>query len=193
MPLVFVYGGPVVNTLILTSLYSNTPLPQLVMVGGVIAYDIRSSLILMHSTMTAQWYVHDILQPHVLPLMARLPGAIFQQNNTQPHTARIPHVYLRHITTLPWPSRFPDLSPIEYIWDHLGWQVGQPTSWVELEACLQQQDRAGLRTSYEASPNVYSLSRVTAAVAEWYRYRIVAGIITSSSPVPLKTRRVDAR
>ncbi|GFV10617.1 uncharacterized protein TNCV_2122681 [Trichonephila clavipes] len=33
----------------------------------------------------------------------------------------------------------------------------------------------------------------TAAVAEWYRYRIVAGIVTSSSPVPLKTRRVGQR
>ncbi|GFT64238.1 hypothetical protein TNCV_1382351 [Trichonephila clavipes] len=28
-----------------------------------------------------------------------------------------------------------------------------------------------------------------AAVAEWYRHRIVAGFVTSSSPVPLKTRR----
>ncbi|GFV49284.1 transposable element Tcb1 transposase [Trichonephila clavipes] len=39
--------------------------------------------------MTAQRYVHDILQPHVLPLMQRLPGAIFQQDNTRPHTARV--------------------------------------------------------------------------------------------------------
>ncbi|GFX44690.1 uncharacterized protein TNCV_2427741 [Trichonephila clavipes] len=30
----------------------------------------------------------------------------------------------------------------------------------------------------------------TAAVAEWYRHRIVAGFVTSSIPVPLKTRRV---
>ncbi|GFW27517.1 uncharacterized protein TNCV_163571 [Trichonephila clavipes] len=35
--------------------------------------------------------------------------------------------------------------------------------------------------------------RVVAAVAEWYRYRIVAGFVTSSSPVPLKTRRVGQR
>ncbi|GFS73190.1 uncharacterized protein TNCV_4571151 [Trichonephila clavipes] len=35
-------------------------------------------------------------------------------------------------------------------------------------------------------------SRV-AAVAEWYRHRIVAGFVTSSSPVPLKTRRVGQR
>ncbi|GFS89155.1 uncharacterized protein TNCV_1259031 [Trichonephila clavipes] len=36
---------------------------------------------------------------------------------------------------------------------------------------------------------VYSV----AAVAEWYRYRIVACLVTSSSPVPLKTRRVGQR
>ncbi|GFV54416.1 uncharacterized protein TNCV_57671 [Trichonephila clavipes] len=34
---------------------------------------------------------------------------------------------------------------------------------------------------------------ITAAVAEWYRYRIVTGFVTSSSPVPLKTRRVGQR
>ncbi|GFU56142.1 hypothetical protein TNCV_712041 [Trichonephila clavipes] len=32
-----------------------------------------------------------------------------------------------------------------------------------------------------------------AAVTEWYRYRIVAGFVTSSSPVSLKTRRVGQR
>ncbi|GFU09576.1 hypothetical protein TNCV_3026231 [Trichonephila clavipes] len=32
-----------------------------------------------------------------------------------------------------------------------------------------------------------------ATVAEWPRYRIVAGLVTSSSPVPLKTRRVGQR
>ncbi|GFY00553.1 uncharacterized protein TNCV_2139501 [Trichonephila clavipes] len=31
------------------------------------------------------------------------------------------------------------------------------------------------------------------AVAEWSRYRIVAGIVMSSSPVPLKNRRVGQR
>ncbi|GFX67040.1 uncharacterized protein TNCV_589561 [Trichonephila clavipes] len=30
-------------------------------------------------------------------------------------------------------------------------------------------------------------------VAEWYRYRIVAYLVTSSSPVPLKSRRVGQR
>ncbi|GFW02634.1 reverse transcriptase domain-containing protein [Trichonephila clavipes] len=40
----------------------------------------------------------------------------------------------------------------------------------------------------DASPRVFG-----AAVAEWYRYRIVAGFVTSSSPIPLKTRRVGQR
>ncbi|GFX23201.1 uncharacterized protein TNCV_4559831 [Trichonephila clavipes] len=34
---------------------------------------------------------------------------------------------------------------------------------------------------------------VAAEVAEWYRYRTVACLVTSSSPVPLKTRRVGQR
>ncbi|GFW60245.1 transposable element Tcb1 transposase [Trichonephila clavipes] len=89
--------------------------------------------------MTAQWYVHDILQPHVLPLMQRLPVAIFQQDNARPHSARVSQDYLRIVTTLPWPARSPDLSPIEPIWYHLGWRVGLPTSFLnELEARLQQ-------------------------------------------------------
>ncbi|GFV11037.1 uncharacterized protein TNCV_2717821 [Trichonephila clavipes] len=32
-----------------------------------------------------------------------------------------------------------------------------------------------------------------AAVAEWSRYQIVAGLVTSSSPVPLMNRRVGQR
>ncbi|GFU05596.1 uncharacterized protein TNCV_3291971 [Trichonephila clavipes] len=34
------------------------------------------------------------------------------------------------------------------------------------------------------------MEREAAAVAEWYRHRIMACLVTSSSPVPLKTRRV---
>ncbi|GFY17086.1 transposable element Tcb1 transposase [Trichonephila clavipes] len=88
--------------------------------------------------MTAQRYVCDILQSHVLPLIAWLLGAIFQQDKAHPHTARMSQDCYRHISTLPWPAQSPDFSPIEQIWNHSGRQVGQPTSWVELEACLQQ-------------------------------------------------------
>ncbi|GFT97444.1 transposable element Tcb2 transposase [Trichonephila clavipes] len=62
--------------------------------------------------MTAQRYVHDILQLHVLPLMQRLPGIIFQQYNPRPHTARVSQDCLRTVTTLPWRARSPDSFPI---------------------------------------------------------------------------------
>ncbi|GFU13124.1 transposable element Tcb2 transposase [Trichonephila clavipes] len=84
--------------------------------------------------MTAQRYVHDILQPHVLPLMQRLPKALFQQDNAQPYTARESQDCLR---TFPWPSRSLDFYPIEHIWDHLGRRVGHSTSFNELYARLQ--------------------------------------------------------
>ncbi|GFU68781.1 transposable element Tcb2 transposase [Trichonephila clavipes] len=45
----------------------------------VIAYNTRSPLVLIRYTMAAQRYIHGILQPHVLPLMERLPGVIFSK------------------------------------------------------------------------------------------------------------------
>ncbi|GFV84223.1 transposable element Tcb2 transposase [Trichonephila clavipes] len=88
--------------------------------------------------MTVHRFDHDILHPHVSPLIAGLPGAIFQQNNARPHIARMSQDCLHTVTTLPWPARSPDLSPIEHIWDHLGWRVGHPKSLNELEARSQQ-------------------------------------------------------
>ncbi|GFV35495.1 transposable element Tcb2 transposase [Trichonephila clavipes] len=42
-----------------------------VMVWGAIAYDSRSTLIVMRGTLTGQRYVDDILRPHTLPWTAR--------------------------------------------------------------------------------------------------------------------------
>ncbi|GFW88021.1 transposable element Tcb1 transposase [Trichonephila clavipes] len=109
-----------------------------VMVWGAIANNTRPNLLLIRGTTASQWYVHDILQPHVLPFMQWLPGAIFEQDNAQPHTARVSQDCLRTFTTLSWPSRSSDLSPIEHIWDHLGRLVGYSTSLNMLEARLQE-------------------------------------------------------
>ncbi|GFU80771.1 transposable element Tcb2 transposase [Trichonephila clavipes] len=88
--------------------------------------------------MTAQRYVHDILEAHVLSLIRRHLRAIFEQVNSRPLTAMVSQDFLPTITTLPWPARSPDLSPIESIWDHLERRVWHPTSLNELEARLQQ-------------------------------------------------------
>ncbi|GFX79388.1 transposable element Tcb1 transposase [Trichonephila clavipes] len=71
------------------------------MVWGAIAYDSRSPLIVIPRTLTGQRYVDDILRPHVGPFLNGLPGAIFQQDNARPHTARVAQDFLRHFQTLP--------------------------------------------------------------------------------------------
>ncbi|GFU32117.1 transposable element Tcb1 transposase [Trichonephila clavipes] len=57
---------------------------------------------------------------HMCCTMQRLPGAIFQQDNAWPHTARVSKDRLRTETTLPWPSRSPDLFPIEHMGNRFG-------------------------------------------------------------------------
>ncbi|GFX00244.1 transposable element Tcb1 transposase [Trichonephila clavipes] len=53
-----------------------------------------------------------------LSLLQELATAIFQQDNEQPHVARIVQMFsVNHqIELLPWLARSPDLSPIENMW-----------------------------------------------------------------------------
>ncbi|GFW12855.1 transposable element Tcb1 transposase [Trichonephila clavipes] len=57
----------------------NTSSTAAVMVWGGIAYNTRSPLVFIHGPMKAQRYVHDRLQTHVLPLIKRLLGVIFNK------------------------------------------------------------------------------------------------------------------
>ncbi|GFX33461.1 transposable element Tcb2 transposase [Trichonephila clavipes] len=100
-----------------------------VMVWGAIAYDRRSTLIVMHGTLTGKRYVDDILRPHVGPFLNGFSGAIFQKDNAQD--------FLHHFQTLPWPARFPDLSPVEHVWDQLQQQMPSCHSVHDLELAVQ--------------------------------------------------------
>ncbi|GFV48181.1 DDE_3 domain-containing protein [Trichonephila clavipes] len=91
----------------------------------------------MRGTITSQRYVDDILRPHVGPFLNGLPGAIFQQDNARPHTARVAQHFLRHFQTLPWPARSPDLSPVEHVWDQLKRQMPWCHSVHDLELAVQ--------------------------------------------------------
>ncbi|GFV00657.1 transposable element Tc1 transposase [Trichonephila clavipes] len=108
-----------------------------VMVRGGIAYDSRSTLIVMRGTLTGQRYVDDILRPHVGPFLNGLPWAIFQQDNAHPHTARAAQDFLRPFQTLPWPARSPDLSPVEQVLDQLKRQMPSCHSVHDLELAAQ--------------------------------------------------------
>ncbi|GFV67660.1 transposable element Tcb1 transposase [Trichonephila clavipes] len=108
-----------------------------VMVWGAIAYDSRSTLIMMRGTLTVQRYVDDILRPHLGPFLNGHPGTIFHQDNARPHTATVAGDLLRHFQTLPWPARSPDLSPVEHVWDQLKRQMPSCHSVHDLELAVQ--------------------------------------------------------
>ncbi|GFX35431.1 transposable element Tcb2 transposase [Trichonephila clavipes] len=91
----------------------------------------------MRGTLTGQRYVVDILRPHVGPFLNDLPGAIFQQDNARPHTARVDQDFLRHFQTLPWPTHSRDLSPAEHVWDQLKRQMRSCHSVHDLELAVQ--------------------------------------------------------
>ncbi|CAH2007245.1 unnamed protein product [Acanthoscelides obtectus] len=93
-----------------------------VMVWGAIAYGSRSPLIFIRGNMNAQRYIHEVLEPHLLPYLDTLADPTFQQDNARPHVARVTIDFFQHndVTLLPWPPRSPDLSPIEHVWDMMG-------------------------------------------------------------------------
>ncbi|GFV82512.1 DDE_3 domain-containing protein [Trichonephila clavipes] len=107
------------------------------MVWGAIAYDSRCTLIVMRGTLTGQRYVDDILRTHVGHFLNGLPGTIFQQDNARPHTARVAQDFLRHFQTFPWPTRSPDLSPVEHVCDQLKRQMPSCHSVYDLELSVQ--------------------------------------------------------
>ncbi|GFX43360.1 transposable element Tcb1 transposase [Trichonephila clavipes] len=86
----------------------------------------------------ARRYVDDILTPIVLPMLSSRPGAIYQQDNALPHTARLSQQCLQGYDVLPWPARSPDLSPIEHVCDALGRQLQPSRDTGELTAQMQR-------------------------------------------------------
>lgn len=117
-----------------------------VMVWGGICGEQKTDLVILHQTLTAQRYRDQVLQPVVIPFMQRQrQGLLFQQDNARPHTARLTMDFLnrQNIQLLPWPSRSPDLSPIEHLWDHLGRQLRRraqpPTTIPQLEQALREE------------------------------------------------------
>ncbi|KFM77029.1 Transposable element Tc1 transposase, partial [Stegodyphus mimosarum] len=93
-----------------------------VMVWGAIAYHRRSQLLRIVGNLNSNRYIREVLQPEAVPFLQSLPGAVFQQDNARPHTARIVKSFFaaQQVQLLPWPACSPDMSPIEHVWDVIG-------------------------------------------------------------------------
>ena len=97
-----------------------------IMVWAGITYDFRTDLITVQGNMTGQRYLQQILRPLVIPFAQRIGQNFeFQDDNARPHRAHVAVDFLRQqgVTTLPWPAKSPDMSPIEHLWDVLGRNV----------------------------------------------------------------------
>jgi len=115
---------------------------------GDVYHDFKLDLITVRGNVNGQIYRQNILEASVVPHFDNHPlntRHVFVDDNARPHTARIMTDYLRDesITTLPRPTRSPDLNPIEPIWDIIGRRVKARTPPVQslndLEQTLHQE------------------------------------------------------
>ncbi|GFX78366.1 transposable element Tcb1 transposase [Trichonephila clavipes] len=121
-----------------------------IMVWGGIGYHSCTPLVCIAGTLNSQRYISEVLEPVVLPYLQGLATAIFQQDNAQPHVARIvQRFFVNHqIELLPWPSRSPDLSPIENMWS----MVAQGLTQITLPAATPDQLWQRVEAAWSAVP-----------------------------------------
>ena len=116
-----------------------------VMVWGAIDLQEKSDLIIVDGTLNAEQYLEQVINPTVVPLFVRRPNLVFMHDNARPHAARLTTAHLANmgIPVIPWPSKSPDLNPIEHLWDELERRIRNrpnlPTSLQQLQDALLEE------------------------------------------------------
>ena len=90
-----------------------------VMVWGAVSATGRSQLVSIRGNLTAQRYITDVLQPHLVPfLQQQNEPVIFQQDNAPAHRAGVTQAFLQHHNVnvmIPWAAHSPDLNVIQHV------------------------------------------------------------------------------
>ncbi|GFY17532.1 transposable element Tcb2 transposase [Trichonephila clavipes] len=125
---VFSSGGTVAVGIILRSFtkVSDLAVGELLVYGGI-SIDGRTNLyIIRDGHLTALQYRDEILRPIVVPYAAAIgDDFILMDDNCRPPRANQVEDFLfeEGIVRMEWPACFPDMDPIEHVWDALGRRV----------------------------------------------------------------------
>ncbi|GFV41973.1 transposable element Tcb1 transposase [Trichonephila clavipes] len=135
------------------------PAPGIMVCGGI-GYHSRTPLVRIVRTLNSQYYISEVLEPVVLPYLPGLATAIFQEDNARTPVARIvQRFFVNHqIELLPWPARFPDLSPIETMWPIVALRLTQITPpattpdqfWKRVEAAWSAVPKEHIQSFFES-------------------------------------------
>ena len=116
-----------------------------IMVWAGISMHARTNLVLIENgALNANRYIEECLADHVIPFAPFVgQNFVLMHDNARPHVARVVEDYLDEmdVQRLDWPSRSPDLNPIEHVWDMLGRQIRnrQPETIPDLRIALTEE------------------------------------------------------